>query len=73
LIRHTPRTALIPPATECVAVNSYLTTIIVSEHELNRVVFRNRDVAGHVNHEQIACAIFVRFTVITAIDVVLDL
>jgi hypothetical protein len=33
----------------------------------------DRDEAGHVNHEQIACAILVRFTVITAVDVVLDL
>jgi len=73
LIRHTPRTTLIPPATECVAVNRYLTAVIVSEHELNRVVNWDRDVAGHVNHEQIACAILVRFAVITAVDVVLDL
>jgi hypothetical protein len=33
----------------------------------------DRDVAGHVNHEQIACAIFIWFAVITAVDVVLDL
>jgi hypothetical protein len=31
------------------------------------------DVAGHVNHEQIACAVAVRFTVITAVDVVFNL
>jgi hypothetical protein len=36
-------------------------------------MFWDRDVAGHVNHEQIACAIFVRFTVIGTVDVVLDL
>jgi hypothetical protein len=33
----------------------------------------DRDVAGYVNHEQIACAIFVWFTVIAAVDVVLNL
>jgi hypothetical protein len=64
---------LVIPNTECVAVNSYLTAIIVSQHELDRVVNRDRDVAGHVNHEQIACAVAVRFAVITAVDVVLDL
>jgi hypothetical protein len=64
---------LVIPNTECVAVNSYLTTIIVSQPELNRVMFRDCDVAGHVNHEQIACAIFVRFAVIAAVDVVLNL
>ena len=64
---------MVIPNTECVAVNSYLTTVIVCEHELNRVVFRNRDVAGHVDHKQIACAVAVRFTVITAVDVVLNL
>ena len=43
------------------------------EHELNRVVFRDVYVACHVDHEQVACAILVRFTVIIAIDVVLCL
>jgi hypothetical protein len=45
----------------------------VSEHELNRVVFWDCDVAEHVNHEQIACAVLEWFAVITAVDVVLDL
>jgi hypothetical protein len=62
---------LVIPNTECVAVNSYLTTIIVSEHELNRVVFGDIYKPCHVDHEQVACAILVWFTIITAIDVVL--
>ena len=44
----------------------------MSQHELNRVVFRDRNKAGHVDHEQIACAILIWFTVITAVDVVLN-
>lgn len=45
----------------------------MSQHELNRVVLRDRDEAGHVNHEVVACAVAVWFAVITAVDVVLCL
>ena len=72
-VGHTPRTTLIPPATEGAVANSYLTAIIVSQPELNRVVFRNVNEADHVNHEQIAGAVAVWFAVITSVDVVLDL
>ena len=72
-IGHTPRTTLIPPATKGVVADSYLTAIIVSQPELNRVMFRYVDESDHVNHEQIAGAVLKWFTVITAIDVVLDL
>ena len=72
-VGHTPRTTLIPPATEGVVADSYLTAIIVSQPELNRVMFRYVNEADHVDHEQIACAVLVRFTVITSVDVVLGL
>ena len=45
----------------------------MSQPELNRVMFRNVDVAEHVNHEVVAGAVAVRFAVITAVDVVLGL
>jgi hypothetical protein len=35
-------------------------------------VFRDVYVACHVDHEQVACAILVRFTVIGTVDVVLN-
>jgi len=64
---------LVRPNTEHLITDSYLTAVIRREHELNRVVFRNRDEAKHVNHEQIASAVLVWFAVITAIDIVLNL
>ncbi len=36
-------------------------------------MFRDRDEAGHVNHEQIASAILVWLAVVASIDVVLNL
>jgi hypothetical protein len=50
---------LVVPVAKCVAVNLHLATIIRGEHELNRVVFRYVDEACHVDHEQVACAVFV--------------
>jgi hypothetical protein len=64
---------LVIPNTERVVVNSYLTAVIVCEHELNRVVFRDVYVACYVDHEQVACAVLVRFAVIGTVDVVLNL
>ena len=72
-IGHTPRTTLIPPATKGVVADSYLTAIIVSQPELNRLMLRNIYVAGHVNHEVVAGAVAEWFTVVTSVDVVLDL
>jgi hypothetical protein len=48
---------LVIPHTERVAVNRYLATIIGCDHELDGLMFRNSDVAGHVNHEQVVGAV----------------
>jgi hypothetical protein len=52
-----PTATLIPPITPLIPTNVDTATIIRSQPELNRVVFRDRDEPSHVNHEQIACAI----------------
>jgi hypothetical protein len=36
-------------------------------------MFRDREIAGHVNHEIVIGAIKIRFTVIGTVDVVLNL
>jgi hypothetical protein len=68
-----PTATLITPVAPLIATNTDTATIIRSQPELNRVVFRDRDEACHVNHEQIVCAILIWLTVITSIDVVLHL
>jgi len=64
---------LITPVAPLIAINVDDATIIRSQPELNRVVFRDCDESSHVNHKQIKCAIQIRFAVVVAIDVVLYL
>jgi len=52
-----PTATLIPPITPLIPTDVDSATIIRSQPELNRVVFRDCDEPCHVNHEQIACAI----------------
>jgi len=52
-----PTATLIAPVAPLVPTNTDTATIIRSQPELNRVVFRDRDKACHVNHEQIVRAI----------------
>jgi hypothetical protein len=73
IARHRPGATLILPNTERVATNRDLTTIIRSQHELNRGVFWNRDEARQMHHEQIIRTTINRLTVIAAIDIILNL
>jgi hypothetical protein len=57
LSRLHPTATLITPVAPLIPTNTDTATIIRSQPELNRVVFRDRDEPSHVNHEQIACAI----------------
>jgi hypothetical protein len=52
-----PTATLIAPVAPLIPTNVDTATIIRSQPELNRVVFRNRDEPSHVNHEQIVGAI----------------
>jgi len=52
-----PTATLITPVAPLIPTNTDAATIIRSQPELNRVVFRDCDEPSHVNHEQIACAI----------------
>jgi len=52
-----PITMLVAPVAPFIATNVNSATIIGSQPELNRVVFRDRDEPSHVNHEQVECAI----------------
>jgi len=52
-----PTATLIVPVAPLIPTNVDPATIIRSQPELNRVVFRDRDEPSHMNHEQIACAI----------------
>ena len=61
------------PVAPLIAINVNSSAIICSQPKRNRVVFRDRDIAGHVDHEQINGAVLKRFTVVGTVDVVLDL
>jgi hypothetical protein len=73
IARHRPGAALVIPNTKRVATNRDLTTIIRSQHELNRLMHRDRDEASQMHHEQIIRATLNRLTVVAAIDIVLNL
>jgi len=64
---------LVIPNTKRVATNRDLTTIIRSQHELNRLMHRDGDEARQMHHEQIIRTTLNRLTVIAAIDIVLNL
>jgi len=61
------------PVTPLIAINVNSSTIICSQPKRNRVVFRDSNEPCHVDHEQINGAVLKRFTVVAAVDVVLDL
>jgi len=52
-----PTATLITPVAPLIPTNVDTATIIRSQPELNRVVFRDSDEPSHVNHEQIVRAI----------------
>ena len=68
-----PRATLIRPVTPLIAINVDSATIIRSQPELNRLMLRDRDEPCHVNHKQVIRAILIWLTVVTSIDVVLNL
>jgi hypothetical protein len=57
LSRLHPTATLITPVAPLIPTNTDTATIIRSQPELNRVVFRDSDEPSHVNHEQIVRAI----------------
>jgi hypothetical protein len=57
LPRLSGRATLIAPTAPLIPTNVDTATIIRSQPELNRVVFRDRDEPNHVNHKQVNSAI----------------
>jgi len=61
---------LVTPVAPFVPVNVDSATVIRCQPKLYGVVCRYLDEACHVNHEQVNSAVFKRFTVVVAVDVV---
>jgi hypothetical protein len=73
LSRLHPSATLVNPITPLVAVDVNVATVIRCQPKLYGVMFWDCDEPCHVNHEQVACAVLIRLTVIASVDVVLNL